>query len=171
MWGVTGWCDRGGQARRESSRGAFTPPNGIFIVVIRAIFFFFTAAANAAMRLTHPGLSKPNGLLWKLRFSIGLHMALDGRLLRQLLFFSCPTEHPARDLTAILQKNQFAASLTFCFCCVWSRILFLLFALVFIVVVLDIKHLPCQFLKVFKKQCLGVFPGFATRVLLRRLLP
>ena len=52
----------------------------------------------------------------------------------------------------ILQKNLFAATLTFCFYCVCSQILFLLYFLIFIIVVQDIKHSPCQLFISLLKQ-------------------
>lgn len=69
-----------------------------------------------------------------------------GGLLGQLLFFSEPTE-PKFATYHILQKNQFAALARVVFIVCEAGLVLIVVCLVFIVVVPDIKHLPCQFFK------------------------
>merc|ERR1712093_634851 len=108
----------------------------VFIVVVfMTAIFLLRQKRQGRYVVSHPGLPKTNGLLWKLMAKHEAYLWLWITGCSSNFYFSIQTDFLSAHQIHILQKNQFAATRTSCFYCVCSQILFLLCVLVFIVVV------------------------------------
>ena len=102
----------------------------------------------------------------------GLSLALDCPVAQATFIVLCPIELPVRRGGDTFSKKISLLRLArFIFIMCVVRFYFYYVCLVFIVVMPDIKHLPCQHLKCVLKQGFDEFSGFLYRCLREDSLP